>query len=107
LGVTFLLAWVQWRKTRRDPIGRAALRWFLLSWLLGSGLFCLLILLPQMFGVDTSAVQGFGFLLFLLVYGGLAFGILRFRLFGLDEWWLRVVTWMGALMVLVSLDLLF
>ena len=36
----------------------------------GTGLFALFILLPQMFGVDTSGLQGFAFLLFLLVYGG-------------------------------------
>lgn len=107
LAATFVLAGIQWRATRRDPIGRAALRWFLLSWLVGSGVFCLFILLPQMFGIDTSAMQGYAFLLFLLVYVGLAFGILRFRLFGLDEWWVRIVTWLGALLLLVVLDLLF
>jgi len=104
---TAVLAVLQWRRTRRDPIGRAALRWFLLSWLVGSGVFGLLILLPQMFGIDTTPVQGYGFLLFVLVYVGLAFGILRFRLFGLDEWWGRIVTWLGALLLLVVLDLLF
>jgi len=97
---------VQWRGTRRDPVGRAALRWFLLSWLVGSGVFGLLILLPQMFGFDTTGVQGYSFLLFVLVYVGLAFGILRYRLFGLDEWWVRIVTWLGALLLLVVLDLL-
>lgn len=104
---TFMLAFVQWRGTRRDPVGRAALRWFLLSWVVGSGVFGLLILLPQMFGLDTTPVQAYAFLLFVLVYVGLAFGILRFRLFGLDEWWVRIVTWLGALLLLVVLDLVF
>lgn len=107
MAATFGLSWWQWRMTRRDPVGRAALRWFLLSWVLGSGVFCLLILMPQMFGIDTSGVQGYAFLLFVLVYVGLAFGILRFRLFGLDEWWARIMTWMAALTLLVVLDLLF
>jgi two-component system, NarL family, sensor histidine kinase DevS len=107
LAATFGLSWWQWRLTRRDPVGRAALRWFLLSWVVGSGVFCMLILMPQMFGIDTSAVQGYAFLLFVLVYVGLAFGILRYRLFGLDEWWARIMTWMGALALLVVLDLLF
>ncbi|CAM2986594.1 sensor histidine kinase [Rariglobus hedericola] len=107
VAATFVLAAVQWRGTRRDPVGRAALRWFLLSWLVGSGVFCLLILLPQMFGFDTTSVQGYSFLLFVLVYVGLAFGILRFGLFGLDAWWVHIVTWIGALLMLVVLDLLF
>lgn len=104
---TLVLAWLQWRQTHNDPVGRASLRWFLLSWIFGSGLFGFLILVPQMFGIDTSALQGFGFLLFLFVYGGLALGILRFRLFGLDQWWIRIITWMATLLLLVALDLLF
>ncbi len=104
---TFALAGVHWFQTRRDPVERAALQWFLLSWLLGTGLFAVLILLPQMFGVDTSPVQGYAFLLFLLVYGGLAFGILRFRLFELGAWWRRIVAWAATALVLVLLDLLF
>ncbi|MFH1497112.1 MAG: ATP-binding protein [Verrucomicrobiota bacterium] len=72
-----------------------------------SGVFGLLILMPQMFGFDTTGVQAYSFLLFLLVYVGLGFGILRYRLFGLDEWWARIITWMGAVALLVVLDLLF
>lgn len=107
LGATFVLAAWQWRATRREPAARAALRWFLLSWLTGSGVFGLFILLPQMFGVDTSALQGYAFLLFVPVYAGLAFGVLRFRLFGLDAWWARIMTWLALAALLVGLDLLF
>jgi len=104
---TFVLAGVHWRLTRKDPVARAALQWFLLSWLLGVSVFAIGVLLPQMFGIDTSPLQGYGFLLFLLVYGGLAFGVLRFRLFELGEWWARAVAWAASLLLLVVLDLLF
>jgi two-component system sensor histidine kinase DevS len=107
VGSTFILAAVHWRGTRHDPIARAALQWFLLSWLVGVTIFAGLILFPQMFGIDTSAFQGYGFLLFLLVYGGLAFGILRYRLFDLGEWWVRALVWMISIAVLVVFDLLF
>ncbi|QTN31454.1 hypothetical protein HZ994_03625 [Akkermansiaceae bacterium] len=109
LGVltTFALAAVHWYLTRRDPVARAALQWFLLSWMLGTCLFALFILLPQTFGVDTSPLQGYAFLLFLLVYGGLAFGILRYRLFELGEWWRRIVWWTLSVLLLISLDLMF
>ena len=103
--VTFGLAAVHWRGTGRDPLGRAALQWFLLSWVLGTGLFALFILLPQTLGVDTSPVQGYAFLLFLLEYGGLAFGILRYRLFDLGTWWRRVMVW--TVVVLILLDAVF
>lgn len=104
---TLVLAGVHWFGTRREPVARAALQWFLLSWLVGTSLFALLILLPQMFGVDTSDVQGYAFSLFLLVYGGLTFGILKFRLFEIGTWWRGVVGWTAALLVLVLLDLFF
>ena len=101
----FILAGVHVRRTRRDPIGRAALSWLLLSWLVTGAVFGAGILLPQMFGVDTSAFQGYAFSLFLLTYVGLAFGILRFRLFDLGEWWLRSVLWTLSVVLLVLLDL--
>jgi signal transduction histidine kinase len=107
VGSTFVLAGVHWFGTRRDPVARAALQWFLLSWLLGTGLFALFILLPQTFGVDTTPLQGYAFLLFLLVYGGLAFGILRYRLFDLGAWWRRAAVWTVSVLVLILLDAFF
>lgn len=104
---TFALAAVQWRGTRFDPVARAALQWFLLSWLVGCSAFAALIFVPQMFGIDTSKMQAFGFLLFVPVYAGLAFGIIRYRLFDLGEWWARTMTWMLSLVLLVLLDMLF
>ncbi len=102
---SFVLAGVHVRLTRRDPVGRAALQWLLLSWLVTVSGFGLGILMPQLFGVDTSAFQGYGFSLFLLTYVGLAFGILRFRLFELGEWWLRIVLWTLGVLILILLDL--
>ncbi|GAA5482808.1 hypothetical protein Hsar01_02032 [Haloferula sargassicola] len=107
LGATFALAGVHWFRTRRKPVERAALQWFLLSWMLGTSLFGLFILLPQLFGIDTSPLQGYAFLLFLLVYGGLAFGILRYRLFELGVWWRRVALWTLSVLLLVLLDVMF
>lgn len=107
VATTFVLAAVHWRGTGRDPLGRAALQWFLLSWVVGTGVFTIFILLPQTFGVDTSPIQGYAFLLFLLVYGGLAFGILRYRLFDLGLWWRRALSWAVMVLLLVLFDMLF
>lgn len=105
--LTFALGFVQWLSTRRDPVARAALQWFLLSWLVGISLFALLNFVPQLFGMVTGELQGYSFLLFLLVYGGLAFGILRFRLFELGDWWFRILTWIGGVLLLLLLDIAF
>lgn len=102
---TLVLAVVQWRATRRDPVARAALQWFLMSWLLGSGTFAALNFVPQIFGISMAPVQGYSFLLFLLVYGGLAFGILRYRLFDLGQWWFRILLWAGGASLFIALDL--
>ncbi|MDQ8209516.1 ATP-binding protein [Coraliomargarita sp. SDUM461003] len=109
LGVlaTFVLAGAHWRISGRHPLERAKLQWFLLSWVVGTSVFCFFILLPQSFGIDTSPIQGYAFLLFLLVYGGLALGILRYRLFDLGEWWRRVMAWALAVLLLVVMDLFF
>jgi len=101
------LAITQWVRARRDPIARAALRWFLLSWLIGVNLFVLLTMVPQILEIRTGAVQGYSFLLFLLIYGGIALGILRYRLFDLGIWWFRTLAWIIGAIALVALDLLF
>lgn len=103
----FALGAVHWRLTRRDPIARAALGWFLLSWVVVATAFAAIVLAPQMFGVDTSAVEPYGFLLFLLIYGGLAVGIMRYRLFELGAWWGRIMAWTLGLILLAGLDMLF
>lgn len=101
----FILSAVHWRRTRRDPIARAALSWFVLSWVVVVGAFGFTILAPQMFGANTSAAEPYAFLLFLLVYVGLAVGIMRYRLFELGVWWVRIVTWTLGLALLVVLDM--
>jgi len=103
----FGLSAIHWRLTRRDPVARAALSWFLLSWVLVASAFAGTVLAPQMFGVDTSVIEPYGFLLFLVIYGGLAVGIMRYRLFELGEWWGRIMAWTLGLMLLAGLDMLF
>lgn len=104
---SFVLSYLQWRNTRDDPLGRAALQWFLMSWLLTTSVFSGLIFVPQFLGMQTDQIQGYSFSLFLLLYVGLAFGILRYRLFGLGKWWSRVLSSVVALAIISVFDLLF
>lgn len=104
---TFALALIHWFNTKTDPVARASLQWFLLSWMFGTSMFCFFILLPQVFGINTTPLQSYAYTLFLLVYGGLAFGILRYKLFALGEWWGRIVLWALTVLILVIFDLLF
>ncbi|HEX5277601.1 MAG TPA: ATP-binding protein [Fluviicoccus sp.] len=104
--VIFLMAagcaWQQWRLSRRDPVSRMALRWLLLSFLLGSGAFVALQVVPLMLGVTTPVPQSLSSGVFLIVYLGLAAGISRYRLFRLEHWWLAAWSWLfGGILVLL------
>ncbi|XXF74875.1 ATP-binding protein [Myxococcaceae bacterium GXIMD 01537] len=101
-GTTFLLAFVQWWRTRTQPAERAALRWFLLSVYLGTGLFAGVILIPVALGIDPPASQGLMFAVFLFMFAGIAMGITRYRLFDLDRWWFHAWSWfLGGVAVIL------
>lgn len=95
---------VQYRATRADPRARAALRWFGLSVLIGTGAFVVTVILPILLGLDAALPQGLAFLFFLPIYGGLALGVARYRLFELQDWGFRILFYMGAMVLLVTLD---
>jgi signal transduction histidine kinase len=92
----------QWQQTKRKPAERAALRWFLLSFYLGTGLFILLNIMPLVVGVTPVAEQSQLFLVFLFIFIGIALGLKRYRLFELDRWWFKTWVWLfGALLILL------
>jgi signal transduction histidine kinase len=102
---TLLLGVRQWQLTRGNPVLRASLKWFLFAWLVGSGLFLLLVFVPALAGTDTGSAQAPSFALFLLIYLGIALGIARYRLFDLGRWWFGIWTTLVAAFMLVCVDL--
>ncbi len=100
------LAALQWKRSRGDPINRAALRWFIVSMLLGSGLFILLIITTASLGWLPPMPQGYAFGFFLFIYVGIALGLRRYRLFDLDEWAFRMLLWVGGALAVVAIDAL-
>jgi signal transduction histidine kinase len=105
--LALLLAALQWVRSRREPVARASLRWFMLSLLLGSGLFILLIVTTASLGWLPPMPQGYAFGFFLFIYMGIALGLGRYRLFDLDVWAYRLLFWLGGALLLVGLDALF
>lgn len=105
--LALLLAGVQWVRSRREPVDRAALRWFMLSLLVGSGLFILLIVTTASLGWLPPLPQGYAFGFFLFIYVGIALGLGRYRLFDLDVWAYRLLFWLVGALLLVGLDALF
>ena len=92
----------QWRQARDDLVGRTALRWVLLSTLVGCGLFVFPMVGAQLLGSAPPLPQGYALGFFLLMFGGLALGVGRYRLFALDRYAYVILLWTaGAALVLV------
>lgn len=77
-------------RSRRSPLARAALGWFGLSILLGTGVFVFAIAVPVLLGFEPQTSQAHAFGIILLIYCGLAVGVARYRLFDLGLWSFRL-----------------
>lgn len=95
---------VQWRLARRDPVTLAALRWLGLSVIVGAGAFTAAVAVPLLLGAEPTISQGYAFMFFVLVYGGIALGIRRYRLFELGDWAFRILFYAGAGAILLAID---
>ncbi|MEE4250854.1 MAG: ATP-binding protein [Alcanivoracaceae bacterium] len=104
--LSFVFAFLQWLSTRNKPADRAALRWFLLSIYLATGLFAGVIIIPAALGITPPASQGVMFGAFLIMYIGLAFGITRYKLFHLERWWFSIWAWFLGGLAVIAIDLL-
>lgn len=104
--LAIVLGVVQWRRSRGQPAERAALRWFALSALVGSGLFVAVMVSVSFLGLFPPVEQGYAFGFFLIMFFGLALGVGRYRLFDLDEWAYRVLLWALGVAVVVAVDAL-
>ncbi len=94
-----------WR-ARKHPVDRASFRWFIMSIFLGTGLFAIFILLPNALNLPLLASQGVMFGAFLLMYWGLALGLIRYRLFELETWWFSIWSWFLSGLSIVVVDIL-
>jgi signal transduction histidine kinase len=96
---------VQWHRSRSNPADRAAMRWFNLSAWLGCTLFAICTVGPNILGLPSPIPQGYAFGFFIVLFGGLAFGVGRYRLFDLDRWAFRLLLWTMGAAGIVVLDL--
>jgi signal transduction histidine kinase len=100
--LALLVGVAQWRKSARQPLERAALRWLLLSFLIFFTGILLLYVMPNIFLPEASLNLEIASLIVLSIFGGVALGITRYRLFDLERWWLEAWLWfLGGLLVVV------
>lgn len=102
--LAILFSIVQWRKTRGQPLERAALRWFILSIVVGCGLFVFSVYGASVLGFFPALSQGYAFGFFLIMYAGIALGLRHYRLFDMDEWAYRVFLWVAGASAVIALD---
>lgn len=105
LSASFVLGAMQWRNSRADPIDRAALKWFLLTLLLGCSVFVFGVFGMEAAGYMPVIPQGYSFGFALMMYLGMALGMKRHRLFYLEPWWPEVWLWLLGGVLVVALDL--
>jgi len=104
--VGIVTAVLQGWRARRHPVDRASFRWFIVSIFLGTGLFAAFVLIPNALNYPLPASQGLMFGAFLLMYWGLALGLLRYRLFELEAWWFSIWSWFLSGLSIVVIDVL-
>jgi signal transduction histidine kinase len=104
--VVLVLAAIQWRRSVGLPLDRAAMRLFLISVLLTSGVAVTLYAAPPMVGAEPLIPLWVGHLSVFLVYGGFALGVLRYRLFDVEWWWLQLWRWFFVALAFLGTDLL-
>ena len=101
-----LLAARRWRLSHRQPLERAALRWFFLSFMLACWLFVFTTVGPIALGLPSLIPVGYAAGFLLLIYVGLALGITRYRLFELNVWAYRIALTVAGAVLVAALDML-
>jgi signal transduction histidine kinase len=105
LSASFVFGAMQWRNSHANPINRAALKWFLLTLLVGSAVFVFGVFGMEAAGYMPVIPQGYSFGMVLMMYLGMALGMKRYRLFNLEPWWPEVWLWLLGGVMVVAFDL--
>lgn len=96
-----VLAWIQWQRSNFDPVSRASLRWFLICFFSVS-LYITFAIIPAAYGFTSPINYNWAIGLLPLLQIGIALGIVRYRLFDIDQLSLRIWLWfLGGLLVII------
>lgn len=98
------LVFAQIAVTRGDPAARAIAVWLGASVVTGAGFFIGTVAAPITFGFRPLVPPIYAFASFLLIYIGLAAGLLRYRVFGLGVWAFQLVFHLAAMLAILILD---
>lgn len=99
-----VVAIYQWRISASFPLDRAALKWMLVSIFIIMGLGMAIYFLPLALFGEAAFPQWAMVGTASLLYIGFAFGIVRYRLFDVDRWWLAIWAWFLGGLTIVAFD---
>ncbi|MAK59588.1 MAG: histidine kinase [Ponticaulis sp.] len=91
--------------SRSEPRRFAIANFLGVSTIIGSGGFIATVAAPISFGFPPLMEPSYAFAFFLIIYVGLAIGLLRYRLFDLGTWAYRLAFYVSAAIVMILLDL--
>ncbi|OCC25599.1 hypothetical protein MB02_02930 [Croceicoccus estronivorus] len=100
-----LLVAVQFFRSRKKPLERAAIRWVGVSTLIGSGLFICTVVIPVLLGLEPLIGQSYAFAFFLIVHLGVAFGLRRNALFQSERWAIGMFRAVSFGLLLIAVDI--
>ena len=106
LPLTFVAIGIQWICSRRHPVDRAALRWFVLVMMTGVIVVTGLYFFPALVGAAPVLPLEIAFGIGIVSYLGLIMAVVRYRLFQLGRWWLTAWFWLLGGSAVIALDLL-
>lgn len=98
------LGFAQVLAAKGDPVRTAIAVWLGVCVLLGAGGFIATVAAPSAFGAPALMPSEYAFLFFLIIYGGLAVGLLRYRVFGLGRWAFQLLFSVGAALAVLLVD---
>lgn len=89
---------------RGDPVQRAIAVWLSACVVIGAGGFIATLAAPITFGARPLIPVQYAFAFFLIIYAGLAIGLLRYRVFGLGRWAYQVLFTVAAAIAVLAVD---
>ncbi|SFR61869.1 Signal transduction histidine kinase [Marinobacter daqiaonensis] len=97
---------LQWRRTSAEPADRSALLWLLMVVLITIGTAIVANLMQVALAREVYLSTSGVYALVFCMYVALAFGVVRYRLFNLGQWWFEAMIWALSGMTVLALDAL-
>lgn len=105
MGLGFIIGRWQWIKHKNNPVARASIRWFLLTIMVSIGSALILYFIPAIFNESPLIPVWVAHFIILLLFIGLVLGVIKYRLFDVEQWWFNCWVWLFSGLSVLTIDL--